>query len=238
MPRYAKRRMDDKAPYNYRHFTASSWRSLESAGLRLNERFPDVELLDADNHPFRLSELRGKTVVVETGCLSCPLYVRHISAMASLKERFPEVVFLVLYVREGHPGRRLRAHERLEDKRALALQLYSEEQEHRRVIVDDLDGSTHRALGGLPNMAFVIGPGGLVRRRVDWNDPRALERTLAGRDDDEDDTLALPPRPALWMSLHVLARAGSDAFYDFLRALPKVVAERRDNARAAPLTAS
>lgn len=223
--------MHAATPYNYRHFSAASWRTRDSVGPRVNELFPDLALTDADNNDFRLSELRGKTVVLETGSLTCPLYVRNIDAMAALKERFPTAVFLVLYVREEHPGRRLREHHSFEDKRALARQLYSEEREHRRVIVDDLAGSTHQRLGGLPNMGFVIGPDGLVRHRADWNDPEALARVLEGQEAGDADR-AIPPRLSAWMSLHVLARAGTDAFMDFLRALPALSAERRGIARS------
>lgn len=226
---YANDRMREATPYNYRHFSPASWRAEGGRGPSPGQRFPDLALTDADGNPFRMSELRGKTVVLETGSLTSPLYVRHVDAMAALKERFPAAVFLVLYVREEHPGRRLPEHRTFEEKRAHARALYSEEHEHRRVLVDDLAGSAHKALGGLPNMVFVIDEAGIVRFTKDWSDPAAIEAALAGKPSGEPSSV--PPRPSTWMSLHVLFRAGFDAFMDFVRAFPSLSRLRREEGR-------
>lgn len=220
--------------YNYRHFRPSHHAGeqlMRFVGPRAGERFVDLNLTDADGNAFRMSQTRGRTVVLETGSLSCPTYVRNIDAMARLKERFPEVTFLVLYVREEHPGRRLHEHRSFEEKRALARQLYSEEHEHRRVLVDDLGGRAHRALGGLPNMVYVVGPDGVVRFRADWAHPRAVEAVLEQRDAlitrERFDPSAAPA-----VALRVLLRAGVDALFDFVRGLPGLVRLRRQMSRA------
>ncbi len=38
----------------------------------------------------------------------------------------------------------------------------------RPIVVDDLDGTAHRAYGLLPNMTWVIGRGGRILYKADW----------------------------------------------------------------------
>jgi hypothetical protein len=55
----------------------------------------------------------------------------------------------------------------------------------RPILVDDLDGTAHRAYGLLPNMTWVIGRGGRILYRADWtsaaNVASFLERHAPGR---------------------------------------------------------
>jgi hypothetical protein len=48
-----------------------------------------------------------------------------------------------------------------------------------RVLVDELDGRTARAFGGLPNMAFVVDGAGVVRLKQAWADAHGVDATLA-----------------------------------------------------------
>ena len=48
-----------------------------------------------------------------------------------------------------------------------------------RVLVDEMDGRTARAFGGLPNMAFVIDGAGVVRDKQAWADAQGVDTALA-----------------------------------------------------------
>src|SRR5690242_6922856 len=48
----------------------------------------------------------------------------------------------------------------------------------RRVLVDMLDGATHRAYGGAWNPVYVIGPDGRIAMRQAWNHPQDVAAVL------------------------------------------------------------
>jgi hypothetical protein len=48
----------------------------------------------------------------------------------------------------------------------------------RPMLVDDLEGTVHRAYGALPNMTYVVRPGGIIVYRADWTDARSLSLVL------------------------------------------------------------
>ncbi len=59
-------------------------------------------------------------------------------------------------------------HTSLEVKLANAALLRDDIGIRRPILVDDLDGSSHLAYGGLPNMTWVIGRGGRIIYKADW----------------------------------------------------------------------
>jgi len=99
----------------------------------------------------------------------------------------PDFRFLFVYAREAHPSDRFPAHTSLEGKlehaRAMAERLHMK----RPMLVDDLEGTVHHAYGRLPNMTYVLKPGGTIVYRASWTDPTtirlALERVLFERDE-------------------------------------------------------
>jgi hypothetical protein len=48
----------------------------------------------------------------------------------------------------------------------------------RAILLDDLDGTAHRAYGWLPNMTWIIGPGGIIHYKATWTDPADIEDAL------------------------------------------------------------
>jgi len=102
--------------YNYQRFKLSDYDLTQFPGPRAGDKMPDFTLYDQQGNAVRLSDFRGKWVVIETGSTSCMMYARHVSAANQLAEKYPDVEFLVVYVREAHPGRKLPAHRSLEQK--------------------------------------------------------------------------------------------------------------------------
>jgi len=83
-----------------------------------------------------------------------------------------------LYTREAHPGENYRHHSSMEDKRHHARAFQAEFNVQRHILLDDLEGTVHRAYGTLPNMTWIIGPGGLIHYKAAWTDPDDIEDAL------------------------------------------------------------
>ncbi len=210
--------------YNYERFRAREYNLLEFPGPLPGQKAPDFEATTLDGQRVRLSDYFGPLIVLETGSISCPMYVSHIPSMNELARRYPEVTFIVLYTREAHPGTRIASHRSLEDKVVQARRLKQQEPENRIVLVDSLDGSAHQAYGGLPNFVYVIDGTGTVLFRADWNQPGALAEVLArnrrGESLPHKATHLRPPSPRT--AIRVLRRAGWDAFADLVLAVPNL----------------
>lgn len=219
------------ADYNYAHFSLAHRTLDHLGGPTVCEAAPDFTADTLDGVRLTLSDFRGRTVVLETGSATCPMYIKDIEAMNALPARFPRAVFLLLYVREAHPGEHLGPHRSLADKIAHAHIVRDEDRERRTILVDDLSGTAHRAYGAMPNTVHVIDPAGTVVYRGMWADPQTLaevlERLRDGRplnDLPEQQVLGAPSRPAhervQQVRDRVLRRAGPQAARDMAAALP------------------
>src|SRR5579864_4514389 len=155
--------------YNYESFDfRSEAAELEHwlrEGPRIGDPAPDFELADLDGNCVRLSDLRGGPVVLEFGSYTCPIFSDRVPAMEQLAREHPEATFLMIYVREAHPGEIQGAHRSLAEKRTAAHKLALEEALSRRLLVDSVDGLIHRAYGGAWNPVYVIDAGGRVVMR-------------------------------------------------------------------------
>jgi hypothetical protein len=83
-----------------------------------------------------------------------------------------------VYTREAHPGEDVGHHDTFETKLANARLLRDEVGIRRPILVDDLEGTAHRAYGLLPNMTWVVGRGGTVLFRSDWTSAANVEAFL------------------------------------------------------------
>jgi hypothetical protein len=83
-----------------------------------------------------------------------------------------------LYTREAHPGEHCRHHVSIDDKRRNALAFKTEFNVRRPILLDDLEGTAHRAYGMLPNMSWIIGTGGVIQYKAAWTDPTDIEDAL------------------------------------------------------------
>lgn len=140
-----------------------------------------------------------------------------------------DVEFLLVYVREAHPGENYPSHTTLEQKKRDAIALAEQEDIHTTVIIDDLEGTIHRAYGLQPNMLYVIDKGGRVAFRALWAEEAALRRTLTellDREQKGQDTILGENLSILIPFLHgmseiprVLGRAGTQAVEDYQQVL-------------------
>ena len=104
---------------------------------------PDFAVTDLEGNTVRLSDFRGhKHVLFEFGCITAPVFVSDITTLNRLQARFQDhdVQFLVIYVREAHPGDRYSFHTSFEQKASYARDLQRLEKVHCPVLVDSLEG--------------------------------------------------------------------------------------------------
>jgi hypothetical protein len=85
-----------------------------------------------------------------------------------------------IYTREAHPGENYRHHASMDDKRRNAAAFREHSGIRRQILLDDLNGSAHRAYGLLPNMTWIISRGGFIHYKSAWTSPSDVEDALEG----------------------------------------------------------
>ncbi|WP_267643680.1 peroxiredoxin family protein [Haloarchaeobius amylolyticus] len=213
--------------YNYRHFGPAYYDFRTFDGPRPGEEAPDFEATTLDGETVRLSDFEDEWVVLETGSLTCPITDSKVHAMDRLQRRFDDVVFVLLYTREAHPGEHYDAHGSFQEKLDRAREFAAEYDVERTVLVDDVEGTAHRTYGGMPNSVHVVNPDGVVVMRGDWNDVATVEEVLEHRERDrvyERDIYR--GRPLFFTEkkgvVRVLVDAGPRAVWDFVKHAPSL----------------
>jgi len=131
--------------YNYPHFKPEHYSVSEFRGPKAGETFEDLNVFDLDGKNRKLSQYIGRQpVVLETVSITSPVFAHTREAMHQLQQVYPDVLFLLLYVREAHPGNITTAHRSMASKLVTAKYLVDSHKEQRTVLVDDSDGSGHK----------------------------------------------------------------------------------------------
>ncbi len=207
--------------YNYETFRPATHIGHNGVQPAPGDDLSDHVICHLDGTGVTLGQVIDRPTVLETGSTTCPLYSANVSPMAELADRHPDVGFLVLYIREAHPGGRQGPHRHLDQKLAAAATLPTAVGETRTVVVDDHDGSLHRALGETPNSVVVLDERARVVTWMADADPAAVERVLCGLQAGELPTVTprfrLPSPP---VTLRALLRGGRRAVWDFVIGLP------------------
>jgi hypothetical protein len=202
-----------------------------TTGIELGEKFPMGTLLfDKEGARFDLRSLYGKKFVLETGSLSCPHYLANIGQMNRINEYFDNIEFLVVYVREEHPGNFLTQHQTTKEKIERAKLLTSKE-EFRRTFSDGKNGGFHRKLGGYPNMLYVVDEKGVVKFKRFWNQPGEVHIHLSGLllSETRDAPSPFPPEsPGKIAVVKTLLKAGPRALMNYAISLPRIQVKRRE----------
>ena len=194
---------------------------------------PDFDLPTLDGGRFRSGDLpeRGPTLLV-FGSYTCPVTDSAAPGLNDLHGRFGDRVrFVMVAVREAHPGANAPQPADFEEKRAHAERLRDLHHIPYEVAVDDIDGTLHRALSPKPNSAYLLGGDGTILFRAHWaNDTKALTQALeavsAGRPPRRTQSRGLirPVWPTIRYIAPTLDRAGRGAWRDMWRAVPPMAA--------------
>jgi hypothetical protein len=160
------------------------------------------------------------------------------SAIPILNELYLEfgerVEFVLLNVREAHPGEYYPQPDTVEEKIDHAKVLARQYAMPWNVVSDDIDGHLHRALDPKPNSAFLVDVDGIIVFRSLWaSDQRALRQALESiaigerPARSESTTLLGPVVRAMGYVYEVMERAGPQAAKDlWWGAFPMALAGR------------
>jgi len=86
--------------------------------------------------------------------------------------------FDFIYTREAHPGEHYPHHTSFAQELAHACALRDHHGVRRPILVDDLEGTLHRAYGALPNMTYVVGRAGKITFKSNRTDAETLRFAL------------------------------------------------------------
>jgi len=216
--------------YNNSRFRVVDYNFDIFVGPAAGEKFKDFPLTElATGKEVKLSDFAGKWVVVETGSSTCSMYTKNIPTMKDVAAEFPDVEFVLIYVREAHPGERMGPHKSMDEKFKAARLVAPRYGEFRRVLVDTLDGDFHRAYGAMPNVVYVIRPDGTIHYRCNWAAPHLIREALLDRENfhrvENAPTAELRASRAFFHMIRTMWTGGFVALYDFFKAAPLTVAK-------------
>jgi peroxiredoxin len=170
--------------YRYRAFTTKLLlrdmrfrRSAPKAG----EPFPEFKLETTDGNTISKQDFLGhKPLLLIFGSLTCPMTASAMPRIKRLQGKFGDKVeFVLLNVREAHPGEHVPQPEDIETKTEHARELKQLYGIDWTVATDDIDGTLNRALDPKPNAAFLMDTTGNVIFRSLWaSDEEALNQAL------------------------------------------------------------
>lgn len=210
--------------YNYTRFRMSNYELGYFPGPKAGETVNyDYTFTDLDGKEVRLADYKGKWLVIESGSLTCPMYVKNVDPFGALMRKYPDVEWLVVYVREAHPGSRLGPARDIDEKIDYAKRSKAEYRESRKIVVDSVDGRWHHDWGLLPNMVYVINPEGKVMYRADWSFAKNVDKVLRNRGEvNRNEHIVIFGTPP-WVFIPVSLKGGWDAVWDMIHELPKLL---------------
>ena len=175
---------EDDNEYRYKRFTTG----LLLRDLRFRkdaaapgDLFPDFELITTDGTRLVKDDVFGdKPVIFVFGSMTCPMTASAAPSVQELYDEFGErVKFIMMYVREAHPGEHFSQVATIEEKLVHARALKEFYDIQWTVAADSVDGNLHRALDPKPNSAFLMDRGGTIIFRSLWaSDYEALRQAL------------------------------------------------------------
>jgi hypothetical protein len=144
------------------------------------------ELPTLDGGSIQIGGHRDRPLLLVTGSITCPMTDSAMPVIDALYEEFGDRVdFVLLNVREAHPGAHFPQPATDEGKLAHARSLGERHDVAFTIAIDALDGELHQRLDAKPNAAFLLDATGEVMFRAQWarDDRRirdALESVAAG----------------------------------------------------------
>lgn len=225
--------------YRYERFTTSLlFRDLRfrKGAAGPGDSLPAFELVTTDGDGLVNQDLLGnKPLLLIFGSVTCPMTASAMPFLLQLHTEFGDRVgFIMLNVREAHPGEHFRQPGTMEEKLKHARALKQFYKIPWTVAADNIEGNLHRALDPKPNSAFLANSDGIIVFRSLWASDKkalrqALESVVAGRKPDQAESQALigPVSRAMGQVQEVMERAGPQAVKDLWWAgLPMALAGR------------
>lgn len=216
--------------YRYKRFTTRLlFRDLQfrSGSAKPGDMLPQFELVTTSGEHLDNNMVFGtRPVLLIFGSVTCPMTASAAPSVQELYDEFDgDIEFIMLYVREAHPGEHFVQAETLEEKLEHARFLKKLYDIEWTVAADNIDGDLHRALDPKPNSAFLMDKEGKILFRSLWAADhqalhQALEATVNGRVPDKRQSTALigPVIRAMGRVYEVMEMGGPQAVKDLWRA--------------------
>lgn len=159
-----------------------------------------TEGIAVDNDGLRRD---GRPALFVFGSLTCPVTESAGDGLRELATRYGDRVrFIMVNVREAHPGASTPQPQTEHQKAEHAAQLKAHHRLPFEVATDDLDGTLHRAFGPRPSSAYLVDPDGQITFRAHWsNITRAIEEAVAAAAAGQR-----PPRAEVGHTIAAMAR--------------------------------
>ncbi|MEA3278098.1 MAG: deiodinase-like protein [Pseudomonadota bacterium] len=225
--------------YRYDRFTTSLlFRDLRfrKEAARPGDALPAFALVTTDGDSLGKQDLPAdKPLLLIFGSMTCPMTASAMPFLLQLHTEFGDRVdFIMLNVREAHPGEHFPQPETMKAKLNHAEALKQFYKIPWTVATDNIEGNLHRALDPKPNSAFLANDDGIIVFRSLWASDKkalrqALESVVAGRKPDqaESQTLIGPVSRAMGQVQGVMERAGPQAVKDlWVAGFPMALAGR------------
>lgn len=223
--------------YRYKAFTAKLLMRdmhFHKSAPKAGEPFPEFKLETTDGQIISKQDfVDNKPLLLVFGSLTCPMTASAMPRLDRLHKKFgDQVEFVLLNVREAHPGEYLPQPETTESKMEHARQLKQLYGLHWTVANDDINGNLHRALDPKPNAAFIMSSTGDVVFRSLWaSDEEALTEALDKLVHDkplvktQSQNMLLPVMRAMGVVNEIMHRGGPSAVRDlWLAGFPMALA--------------
>lgn len=225
--------------YRYKRFTTSllfrDLRFREDAAAP-GDAFPEFKLITTDGSSLVNDDVFGdKPVIFFFGSMTCPMTASAAPSVQELYEEFGDRVnFIMMYVREAHPGEHFAQSETIEEKLDYARALKEFYDIQWTVAADNIDGDLHRALDPKPNSAFLTDTSGTILFRSLWASDycilrKALDAAANGRTPETTQSVRMigPVARAMGHVQEVMKRGGPQAVRDlWLAGFPMAMAGR------------
>ncbi len=195
------------------------------------DRLPDATLFDLDGREVSLRSLAaGRPIAMVTGSTTCPATASAMPDLNGLEERYGDrVQFVLLQVREAHPGAEVGQPHTLRDKVQHAQLTRDVYAVGWPVLVDDIDGTLHRQLDTKPNSLHIIGADGEILYRALFAGDAGVENAIAAIAAGEQLTKKssqslLPVLNSVGFMHDTVVDAGAGAYSDMVKTAPPMVA--------------
>ena len=221
--------------YRYKHVTSSILLddlSFSDDAACAGDSLPDFTLRTTADTTVRRSDMLGKPLLLFTGSLSCPMTASSNQFLRRLHRCFGDrISFLMVYVREAHPGEFCPQPRTMDQKLQAARRLKDRDSLPWVVAADDLDGSVHRALDVRPNVAYLANSDGrIIFRALCAGDRKgigdALESVVRGHapPSASSSNRLIPMAEGIGNLRWITRASGPQAVRDVWRAVPPVAA--------------
>lgn len=232
----AMKNADERDSYRYDHVTAQLFKEdmrFREGSLAPGQSLGAHKVLTLEGERVGAAELiADKPMLLVMGSVSCPMTDASMPLVKALHGQFGNRVdFIMLNVREAHPGENIPQPKQTEEKLRHAKALRERYAIPFQVVSDDIDGRLHKALDSKPNAAFLFDRQGKLVFRALWvGDEKGVRQALEAASrgerpkERESERKLMPMAQGIGSMRDVLERSGDRAVSDIWRAAPPMAA--------------